>query len=65
LLPDDVPAQWFIYLGAESADATLARATELGGAVLDPPTDTPYVRLATATDLTGARFKLVEDTDAG
>ena len=34
-------------------------AEELGGSIVVPAKDTPYGRLATATDPTGAEFKLV------
>jgi predicted enzyme related to lactoylglutathione lyase len=57
-LPEGVPSSWTVYFGVESADATLARITELGGAVVQPAEDTPYGRLAGATDPTGAYFKL-------
>jgi predicted enzyme related to lactoylglutathione lyase len=50
---------WGIYVKVTDADATLAKATELGGAVTEPAVDTPYGRLAGATDPTGARFKIV------
>lgn len=59
-LPEGVPAHWSVYFGAEDADATLARITDLGGAVVLPAEDTPYGRLATATDPTGTTFKLVQ-----
>ncbi len=58
-LPESVPAHWSVYFQVESTDATLARAVELGGAVVMPAEDTPYGRLAVATDATGATFKLV------
>ena len=58
-LPEGVPAQWSIYFGAENTDAALARIVELGGAVVTGAEDTPYGRLATASDPTGAVFKLV------
>ncbi len=58
-LPKGVPAQWSVYFGAEDVDATLERIVQLGGAVVQPAEDTPYGRLATASDPTGARFKLV------
>ena len=58
-LPQGVPAHWSIYFGTTDTDATLARLTELGGAVVTPAEDTPYGRLAVATDSTGAQFKLV------
>ena len=35
------------------------RIVDLGGTVVEPAQDTPYGRLATATDSTGARFKLM------
>ncbi len=57
-LPEGVPATWQIYFEVVDADATLARIVELGGAVVDPAEDSPYGRLAGATDPTGARFKL-------
>ena len=58
-LPDGVPAHWSVYFGADDADATLAKIVELGGSVVTPAEDTPYGRLATATDPTGAQFKLL------
>jgi len=58
-LPDDVPSHWTVYFGVEDADATLAKVTELGGAVVDAAEDTPYGRLATAADTTGTRFRLL------
>ena len=36
-----------------------AQVTDLGGAVVEPAQDTPYGRLAAATDSTGAQFKLM------
>ncbi|MGH9113536.1 MAG: VOC family protein [Acidimicrobiales bacterium] len=59
-LPEGAPAHWSVYFGVDDADATVAKAVELGGAVVDPPVDTPYGRLATLTDPTGTRFKLVQ-----
>jgi hypothetical protein len=49
---------WFCYFGSADVDATVERVEELGGAVLEPAMDTPYGRLATAADPTGAVFKL-------
>ena len=48
--------------GSHEADdivARVAKAFELGGSVLEPAEDTPYGRIATAADPTGAVFKLV------
>jgi predicted enzyme related to lactoylglutathione lyase len=57
-LPEGVPAHWSIYFGVKDVDAALAEAVELGGSVVLPAEDTPYGRLATLTDPTGAPFKL-------
>ena len=58
-LPDGVPAYWAIYFRVENTDAALARVESLGGAIVQQAEDTPYGRLATATDPTGATFKLM------
>ena len=57
-LPEGVPAHWAVYFDVVDADATIATATKLGGAVVQPAEDTPYGRLASLTDATGALFKL-------
>jgi predicted enzyme related to lactoylglutathione lyase len=48
-----------VYFGADDTDKALARVVDLGGSVVTPAEDTPYGRLAQATDPTGALFKLV------
>ncbi len=58
-LPEGVPAHWSVYFGTDDADATIAKALELGGSVIHPAEDTPYGRLATLADPTGAVFKLI------
>lgn len=58
-LPEGVPAHWAIYFGVDDTDAALAKIVELGGSIERPAEDTPYGRLASAVDPTGARFKLV------
>lgn len=57
-LPDGVPSTWTIFFGAEDVDKTLQVITEHGGAVLRAAEDTPYGRLAAATDPTGVVFNL-------
>jgi len=61
-LPEGVPPHWSIYFTVADVDATLAKVTELGGRIEDPAQDTPYGRMATASDPTGARFKLLDPT---
>jgi len=58
-LPEGVPASWAVYFGSDDVDATVALAVEHGGSVVDEPEDTPYGRLATLADPTGATFKLL------
>ena len=61
-LPADVPAQvpphWRVYFAVADCDATLARATELGGRVVRPAEDTPFGRLADLADPQGAMFSI-------
>jgi len=58
-LPAAEPNFWGMYVKVTDTDAALATITKLGGTVTQPAEDTPYGRLAGATDPTGARFKLV------
>ena len=57
-LPEGVPSNWSVYFHVDDADAAIAKVVELGGAVVMPAEDTPYGRLATVTDPTGALFRL-------
>jgi predicted enzyme related to lactoylglutathione lyase len=59
-LPAGEPGAWSVYFGVSNADATLEAITKLGGKVVAPAEDTPYGRLAQASDPTGALFKLVQ-----
>ena len=52
----DTPAHWNVTFGVDDADATAAKATELGGKVLVPPFDAPWVRMTVLTDPQGATF---------
>ncbi len=56
-MPDGVPAFWDVSFAVEDADATVAKALELGGEVRLEPMDMPGVgRIATVTDPWGASF---------
>lgn len=59
-LPEEVPSSWHTYFAVENTDAAVEKAVAMGAAVIDPPQDTPYGRLATLTDPTGAMFKLMQ-----
>ncbi|MEU4341619.1 VOC family protein [Nocardia sp. NPDC023852] len=57
-LPDDSPGGWTVYFGADDVDKTVERVGDLGGSVLSPAQDTPYGRMASIADPTGARFSI-------
>ncbi|MET0461380.1 MAG: VOC family protein [Ilumatobacteraceae bacterium] len=58
-LPEGVPAHWSVYLRTPDTDATIDTITAHGGSVVVAAEDTPYGRLATVADPTGATFKLM------
>jgi uncharacterized protein len=58
-IPDDqpeLPAHWGVTFAVEDADATAQRAAALGGKVVAPPFDAPWVRMAVISDPQGAAF---------
>jgi len=63
-LPDGAPAQWSVYFAVADADAAVSTATGLGASVVMQPEDTPFGRLATIVDPTGAQLKLMGPTGA-
>ncbi|MFL6113429.1 MAG: VOC family protein [Catenulispora sp.] len=63
VIGDDAPVQdekWIPYLMVADADATVARATDAGGAVLIPASDAPPGRLGLLADPFGARFAFLQ-----
>lgn len=52
----DTPPHWSVTFAVDDADATAARATELGGKVTVPPLDAPWVRMTVIQDPQGATF---------
>jgi predicted enzyme related to lactoylglutathione lyase len=52
----DVPPHWDVTFAVADADATAERASELGGHVLAPPFDAPWVRMTVIADPQGATF---------
>lgn len=60
-MPDMVPNHWAVYFLSSDADATSARATELGGQIVQGPDDAPGVgRIATLHDPAGGSFMILE-----
>ncbi|MEV7607230.1 VOC family protein [Paenarthrobacter sp. NPDC089322] len=60
-LPEQVPSMWSVYFAVDNMDATVEQALALGATIIQPAEDTPFGRLATLSDPTGAVFKLVQD----
>jgi hypothetical protein len=58
ILPEGAPSTWTTFFGAEDVDTTLRVIVDNGGAVVRDAEDTPYGRLAAATDPTGTAFNL-------
>jgi uncharacterized protein len=58
-IPDDQPdvaAHWGVTFAVDDADAIAAAAAELGGRVVVPPFDMPWVRMTIISDPQGATF---------
>ena len=58
-IPDDepdTPAHWSVTFAVDDADAAAEKAAELGGKVIAPPFDAPWVRMTVLSDPAGATF---------
>jgi uncharacterized protein len=56
-IPDDqpdTPPHWSVTFGVDDADEIAAKASELGGRVIAPPFDAPWVRMTVIGDPQGA-----------
>ena len=58
VLQEGEPAHWLTYWEVDDVDARASAVSSLGGSVLSHPSDTPFGRMATVADPSGARFKL-------
>ncbi len=52
----DTPAHWGVTFAVDDADEIAERAKELGGSVVAPPMDAPWVRMTVLADPQGASF---------
>jgi predicted enzyme related to lactoylglutathione lyase len=52
----DTPPHWSVTFAVDDADATAAKAPELGGTTIVPPIDVPWSRLTVIRDPQGATF---------
>lgn len=57
--PAEEPSRWNTYFAVADADATAAKAIELGGKAPAPGFDTPYGRMAMLHDPFGASFCVI------
>ncbi len=53
---DDVRPHWGVTFAVDDADATAEKAFALGGKILAPPFDAPWVRMSIIADPQGATF---------
>jgi uncharacterized protein len=59
ILPAEVPSYWQVYFNVEDADASVEKAVSLGATVFHAAEDSPFGRMATLADPTGAIFKII------
>ena len=52
----DTPAHWSVTFATDDPDALAEKAAGLGGSVVVPPFDAPWVRMAVLADPQGATF---------
>ena len=58
VFPEFIPSHWGTFVAVENADDSITKAVALGGTLLDPATNTPFGRMATLADPSGATFKI-------
>lgn len=59
-LPENIPSHWVVYFAVEDTDATVKRATAMGAALQDGPSDSDFGRVAQLADPTGAVFRIIQ-----
>jgi predicted enzyme related to lactoylglutathione lyase len=59
-----IPPLWGIYFAVADTDATVAKASELGGSVIAPPMDIEPGRFAVLADPQGAMFNVIKMNQA-
>lgn len=57
-VPEEEGSWWRIYFAVDGCDQAVETATRLGGKLLDGPEDSPFGRIATLADPTGASFQI-------
>jgi len=64
MFPPDVPPHWSVCFAVADADATVAKARELGATVVAEPMDMPIGRFAGLIDPQGAWFTVMQPSAA-
>lgn len=59
-LSEGYPAAWQVYFEVGNTDEAVTRALGLGASVTDPAADSPFGRMASLADPTGALFKIAQ-----
>ena len=59
MLPDEVPAHWFVWFTVDGTEAAVECCTALGGTLQREPWDSPFGRMAVVTDPQGPAFGLI------
>ena len=62
---EGVPNHWNVWFATADADATAARATELGGTVIVAPMDMPVGRMCVIRDPQGGVINVMQPGDQG
>lgn len=60
---DDTAPHWMTYFGVAAdigVDETASTAVELGGAIVVPPYDSPWGRIAVLADIDGTNFSVID-----
>jgi predicted enzyme related to lactoylglutathione lyase len=58
-VPDGRPQGWGTYFAVADTDAAVAKVTDLGGSLIQPPWDTPFGRIAIVADNDNAMFAVI------
>jgi predicted enzyme related to lactoylglutathione lyase len=64
-MPPEVPPHWLVYIEVADTDATVDKATSLGGSVVVPGTDFPGGRFAVLVDPQGASLGVMTPAPRG
>lgn len=63
-IPAEMGSYWRLHLGVENCDEAVEKVKELGGKLLDGPDDSPFGRIATVAEPTGATFQISAPSQA-